>query len=382
MKKCNNCGMEQSDEALFCEECGTRLENNDSGMPVAMPETVSDSKPELSSEPVQGSIQSTPEITPAPEPKTSATFLPPTDRFAPVNQIVKRVDEQSEQIEQPAEQSEQAVEQPVAQPEQVADQLAAELEQQPTEQPLEQPIEQPEDAVTEQSVEVAIAQPEDVAIDQPVMINQTKPVKTNSNKTLRIILIVVCIVLVAISAVGIVMANINSGPKNKTSSTNSSNSSNTNSSSQQSSSNNSTENNVVAVSVAGWEFLIPEEYDYKLSDGTLTVYGEDNAWAARIGYDNSIYANIVADTETVENLIAGNGYKIAKSGFAAFGGEEYYWFDIDISQTGEKGIFALTQAPDMGTFTIVLVDVDNSQDHSALTSVSEILNTAVKSDSN
>ena len=130
--------------------------------------------------------------------------------------------------------------------------------------------------------------------------------------------------------------------------------------------------------VGDWEFSIPGEYAYDVQGEGLVVYGDDDSWALRINYDNSDYSKISSSLEALKQRIESNGYKITRYGVEAYKGAEYYWFDVDILDSNEKGILALTQAPDQGTFRITLVDVDGTQNHDYLEDAAEIINTAAK----
>ncbi len=355
MKKCNNCGAEQPDESLFCGQCGFRLDNIKNGIPGPMPEKKDVPREDNID---TGNVNDVPE----PNQKPTPTMLPPTDRFASADQNIGKPVEPVEPVTsaEPVESVEPVV--PVEPVVSVSESIEVVEPAEPAEQPVEQPAE-PVESV-EQSVSAE------------ALLDQAKPVAPKkSNKSLKIVLVAVCVVLVIVCIAGFVIANSNTG-KNKKSNNSSSNSSQQ---VQQNTNNNSAQNDTVAAAISGWEFLIPQTYDYRITGDTLVIYGNDNAWAARISYDGSEYANIASNLDAIQQSIANKGYRITRSGSDAYGGSEYYWFDVDIEQTGEKGVFAITQAPDTGTFTIVLVDVDGTQDHSMLTEISDIINSAMKS---
>jgi len=371
VKKCNNCGAEQPDDSLFCGQCGFRLDNIKNGIPGPMPEKKDVSREDNID---TGNVNDVPE----PNQKPTPTMLPPTDRFASADQNIGKPVEPVESVTsaEPVASVESA--EPVVPVEPVVS-VSESIEMVEPAEPAEQPVEQPTEPV--ESVEQPAEPVEPVeSVEQPVsaeaLLDQAKPVAPKkSNKSLKIVLVAVCVVLVIVCIAGFVIANFNTG-KNKKSNNSSSNSSQQ---VQQNTNNNSAQNDTVAAAISGWEFLIPQTYDYRITGDTLVIYGNDNAWAARISYDGSEYANIASNLDAIQQSIANKGYRITRSGSDAYGGSEYYWFDVDIEQTGEKGVFAITQAPDTGTFTIVLVDVDGTQDHSMLTEISDIINSAMKS---
>ena len=385
MKKCNNCGVEQPEEALFCEECGVRLENGDEiaavliseekinetpepmqdvstdGIPGPMPESTTGSREELVSEPIQGSFQETTkevENEPAEEKsgeRVGVAILPPTDRFAPVSQTVNR----SERPE--------VGRQPVS---------GKTLQSQPAEQ----------FSTEQQSTEQPSA--EQLSVEQLLNDAQPKKVAQSNKKSLKIGIIVVCLILIIVGIISVIMINSNSGTNNRRAGTSSTQTTGSGANSGSTGNNTGSRNGsasqkMATVVLSGWEFSIPEEYTYELQGSNLAIYGENEQWALKISYEDTDYSRLVNNLDSLMQRVKNSGYEITRYGINTFGGAEYYWFDVNVAATGDKGILALTQAPDGGTFKITLVDIDQAQDHTYLDSAAEILNTAATaSDSN
>ena len=381
MKKCNNCGTEQPDESLFCEECGARLENNGSGIPAAMPDT------KASAETSAENADEAPEI-PAPTPKIPTGMMPPTDRFTPAQRPDNSAEVVAEAPEKAATEAATEVvedivnDKPTAEePEQSSVVVVPETKEQlgavaPTEeQPAveEKPVE--EKPAEEKPIEEKPATENPVSVEQLLAKDQQmqKADASTHKKTFMVVAVIICIALALTFVVSIIVSNMGTGSNRQQSSQPAPTQQTTNNSSST-----SNEPETQVATVGNIEFTIPEEYAFEEGNNELAIYGDDGVWALRVKYDDADYAKIAANLDALKQRIKDSGYTITQYGVEKYGGVEYMWFDVDIVETGDKGVLAVTEAPDQGTFKITLVDIDQTQDHSYLEDVASIINSATR----
>lgn len=190
-----------------------------------------------------------------------------------------------------------------------------------------------------------------------------QPISQTSKKS-NIKFIIIGIIIVAVIAVGVIVAiNMFGSKKSNNSEVNNGDSSIVN---------NNKSN--YTVKFKGFTFKIPTNLIYETQTDAILLGDEGNTWAVYIEVLEASYSKILSNKSQLQSLYQSDGYTSSAAVEKTIGGMPF--ITLEVSKSGKNSLFGLTKANSMNIFAITAYNIDNEYDYKLLETVSSILSSA------